>query len=57
MYLNGQGVPADAKWAIEWFTKAIDAGSADAMSILGVTYLDGKAVSENAIMKQRDCGG
>jgi TPR repeat protein len=46
-YENGDGVPQDDKKAVEWYTKAADAGHDDAQNSLGVCYEFGKGVTQD----------
>jgi len=54
-YLEGDGVPQDAKKAVEWFYKAVEIeqlgaeqGNSRAMHYLGECYLVGNGVDQNA---------
>ena len=48
MYLDGKGVPEDAKEAEKWFRKAADQRSYHALIDLGSMYLHGKGMPEDA---------
>lgn len=43
----GEGQPADFAKAVEWYTKAADAGHIGAMKNLAALYYDGKGVEQN----------
>jgi TPR repeat protein len=43
-YTFGKGVLKDYKQAVYWYQKVADQGDAEAQSILGVMYANGKGV-------------
>jgi TPR repeat protein len=47
MYTSGQGVPKDAKLAVQSFRRAAEQGFADAQNNLGVMYASGQGVPKD----------
>jgi TPR repeat protein len=50
MAKNGDGVPKDAKLAVQWLSFASDRGNAQAMFLLSNAYMAGEGVARNALM-------
>lgn len=48
MYYNGEGVEQDYAEAMEWFEKAAEQGSAEAMYAMGYMYHNGEGVEQDA---------
>eukprot|EP00808_Paulinella_micropora_P009559 g76512.t1 len=46
-YKAGQGMQKDFKKAVEWYTKAAEAGNAPAQRYLGVCYENGQGVQKD----------
>jgi TPR repeat protein len=49
MYVNGEGVPANAAEAAKWFRLAADQGHAGAQLYLGSMYADGRGVARDYV--------
>ncbi len=49
MYRYGQGVPQDAKAAIEWYTLAAEHNDVGAQTDLGYMYANGEGVLKNFV--------
>jgi TPR repeat protein len=47
LYRDGKGVAQDYGEALQWFQKAVDAGSASAMRHLGLLYYEGEGVARD----------
>ncbi|KAG0043359.1 hypothetical protein BGZ83_011489 [Gryganskiella cystojenkinii] len=47
MYYHGKGVPQDNADALEWVSKAVNQGHADAKTILDASYQDGEGALQN----------
>lgn len=55
MYVNGQGVPKDARQAIWWFRQSAEQGSKVAQAALSGMYANGEGVPESfAYSGERD---
>ena len=47
MYDHGEGMPQDAKAAVEWYLKAADKGMVEAQYRLGLSYYTGHGVEQD----------
>ena len=49
LHHDGHGVPKDPAAAVEWYQRALDAGSTEALHYLGMAYLTGEGVEKDAM--------